>query len=105
MKTQILITVFATLCLTTPAFAAPLGKANDLTSVPATRSFDLGDKANVYAPVSRKINAEARRGFRSNASRNPLIYSPFQRIPHGSHEDLLLGTQPDTVPIATVVDW
>jgi hypothetical protein len=105
MKKQILVTVFAALFLTTPVFAAPLGKANDLTSTPATRTFDLGDKANVYVPVARKINTEARRGFRSNASHNPLTYSPFQRIPHGSHEDLLLGTQPDTVPIATVADW
>jgi hypothetical protein len=105
MKKQILVTVFASLCITAPVLAAPLGKANDLTSVPASRSFDLGDKTNVYVPVSRKINADARRGYRSNASRNPLIYSPVQRIPHGNHEDLLLGTQPDTAPMATVADW
>jgi hypothetical protein len=105
MKKQTLISVFVSLFVATPVLALPLGKANDLTSVPATRSFDLGDKANVYVPVSRKINAEARRGFRSNASRGPLIYSPVQRIPHGNHEDLLLGTQPDTVPIVTVADW
>ncbi len=105
MKKLILVAVFASLSIATPGFAAPLGKANDLTSVPASRTFDVGDKANVYVPVSRKINADARRGFRSNTSRSPLIYSPFQRIPHGSHEDLLLGTQPDTIPLATVADW
>jgi hypothetical protein len=105
MKKQILISVFASFCISAPVLAAPLGKANDLSSVPATRSFDLGEKSNVYVPVARKINADARREFRGNPLRNPLTYSPFQRIPHGSHEDLLWGTQPDTVPIATVADW
>jgi hypothetical protein len=105
MKKQILITVFATLLIAAPVLAEPRGKANDLTSVPASRAFDLGDKASVYVPVSRKINADARRGFRSNASHNPLIYSPFQRIPHGNHEELVFGTQPDTIPLTTVAEW
>ncbi|MBC7881426.1 MAG: hypothetical protein H7Y37_08830 [Anaerolineae bacterium] len=105
MKKQILITVFAMLFIAAPVLAEPLGKANDLTSVPVSRAFDLGDKANVYVPVSRKINADARRGFRSNASRSPLIHSPSQRIPHGSHEDLIFGTQPDVVPIANLAEW
>jgi hypothetical protein len=104
MKKLILVTVFVSLSMTAPGFAAPLGEASNLQSVPASRTFDLSDKANVYAPVSRKINAEAHRGFRSNASSSGG-YSPIQRIPHGNHEDLLLGTQPDTVPIATVADW
>lgn len=105
MKKQILITVFATLFIAAPVLAEPRGKANDLTSVPASRTFDLGDKASVYVPTSRKINADARRGFRSNTSHSPLIHSPFQRIPHGNHEELVFGTQPDVVPFADVAEW
>lgn len=88
-----------------PVYAQTTGKANELSTVPVRANTQ--DLSNATTPnlTAQDLNAEERR-YRRPPQRFELRrnYSPLQRLPRGNN-DLLTGTEPDSVEMVDIVAW